>query len=164
MISIKFAFQRYIKLQLLRTLIFFPMGPSAILNFSLSFKLPKGAKVALIWNRQLGPLRTYWYKKIPCVPKNNVFSLAPGLFRHMKIRVSEHQGVSQRTGKLLKGNLSTYVRDHMLKCEHKVDWVDFKILGKEYNHFLLDTKESLFIKRDTPSLNMNLYSQELFLF
>ena len=35
-------------------------------------------------------------------------------FRHMKVRVSEHQGVSPRTGKHLKETLTTSVRDHML--------------------------------------------------
>ena len=74
-------------------------------------------------------------------------------FRHMKVRVSEHQGVSPRTGKHLKGTLSTSMTDHMLDCNHM-----------ESNHWLLEIKESLFIKRDRPSLNKNIYSQELFLF
>ena len=55
-------------------------------------------------------------------------------FRHMKVRVSEHQGVSPRTGKHLKGTLSTSVRDHMLDCNHIVAWDDFKVLGRESNH------------------------------
>ena len=82
----------------------------------------------------------------------------------MKVRISEHQGVSPRTGKHLKGTLSTSVRDHMLDCNHVVAWDDFKVLGRKSNHWLLENKESLFIKRDTPSLNENIYSQELFLF
>ena len=85
-------------------------------------------------------------------------------FRHMKVRVSEHRGVSPRTGKVLQGTTSTSVRDHMLQCDHKVVWEDFSLLGKESNHFLLEVKESLFIKRDKPLLNKNIYSQELFLF
>ena len=85
-------------------------------------------------------------------------------YRHMKVRVSEHQGVSPRTGKRVKGTLSTSVRDHMLDCDHRVAWEDFSIIGRESNHYLLETKESLFIKRDNPSLNRNKYSQELFLF
>ena len=48
-------------------------------------------------------------------------------FRHMKVRVSEHQGVSPRTGKHLKGTLSTSVRDHMLDCNHIAAWDDFKV-------------------------------------
>ena len=86
------------------------------------------------------------------------------IFEHLKVRVSEHQGVSFRTGKIVKDTLSTYVRDHMLEWDHIVTWDDFKVLGRESNHWLLEIKESLFIKRDKPSLNKNIYSQELFLF
>ena len=85
-------------------------------------------------------------------------------FRHMKGRVSEHQGVSLRTGKHLKGTLWTSVTDHILDSNHIVDWEDFKVLGRESNHWLLQIKESLFIKRDRSSLNKNIYSRELFLF
>ena len=69
-------------------------------------------------------------------------------FRHLKVRVSEHQGVSPRTGKHLKGAFSASVRDHMLDCNHVVAWNDFEVLGKEPNHWLLEIMESLFIKRD----------------
>ena len=85
-------------------------------------------------------------------------------FRYLKVRVSEHQGVSPRTGKIIKGTLSTSVRDHMVQCDHIVTWDAFKVLGRESNHWPLEFKESLFIKRDKPSLNKNIYSQELFLF
>ena len=82
----------------------------------------------------------------------------------MKVRVSENQGVSPRTDKRVKSSLSTSVRDHMLDCDHIVAWEDFSIIDRESNHYLLKTKESLFLKRDNPSLNRSKYSQELFLF
>ena len=41
-------------------------------------------------------------------------------YRHMKVRVSEFQDVSPRTGRPVKGTLSTSVRDHMLECDHIV--------------------------------------------
>ena len=63
--------------------------------------------------------------------------------RHFKVRVSEHQGVSPRTGKPVKGTLSTSVRDHMLVCDHKVVHEDFKFLGNKSNRYLLELKESL---------------------
>ena len=85
-------------------------------------------------------------------------------FRHMKVRVSEHQGVSLQTGKHLKGTLSTSVSNHMLDCNHIVAWDDFKVLDRESNHWLLEIKESLFIKRDRPLFSKNIYSEELFLF
>ena len=40
--------------------------------------------------------------------------------RHMKVRISENQGVSPRTCKRVKGTLSTSVRDHMLDCDYIV--------------------------------------------
>ena len=86
------------------------------------------------------------------------------IFRHMKVRVSEQQGLSHRTGKHLKGTLSTSVRDHILDCNHGVAWDDFKVLGKESNHWLLEIKESLFIKRDRPSLNKNITPRNCFYF
>ena len=85
-------------------------------------------------------------------------------YRQFKVRVSEHQGVSPRTGKPVKGTLSTSVMDHMLVCDHKVVHEDFKLLGNESDRYLLELKESLFIERDKPSLNKNLHSQELLLF
>ena len=36
----------------------------------------------------------------------------------------------------------------MLECDHIATWDDFKILGRESNYWLLEVKESLFIKRD----------------
>ena len=70
-------------------------------------------------------------------------------YRHFKVRVSEHQGVFPRTDKPVKGTLSTSVRDYMLVCDHKVLDEDFKFLGNESNRYLLELKESLFIKRDS---------------
>ena len=67
----------------------------------------------------------------------------------MKVRVSEHQSVSPRTGKRVKGTLSTSVRDHMPDCDHRVAWEDFSIIGRQSNHYLLKTKETLFINEKT---------------
>ena len=108
------------------------------------------------------PLRSCQIYKFTCGSCS--VSYTGKTFRHLKVRVSEHQGVSPRTGKIVKGTLSTSVRDHMLECDHIVTWDDFRVLEKESNHWLLDIKESLFIKRDKSSLNKNIHSQELFLF
>ena len=52
-------------------------------------------------------------------------------YRHMKVRVSAHQGVSPRTAKRVKGMLSTSVRDHMLEWDHRVAWKDFSVIVRE---------------------------------
>ena len=83
-------------------------------------------------------------------------------YRYMKFRVSKKHGVSPRTGKRLKGTLHTSVRDHLLNCDHTVTWKDFSIIGRESNHYLMETNESLFIKRDNPSLNRNKYFRSCF--
>ena len=61
-------------------------------------------------------------------------------YKHFKVKVSEHQGVSPRTGKPVKGTLSSSVRDQMLVCDHKVMHEDFKFLGNESNRYLLELK------------------------
>ena len=73
-------------------------------------------------------------------------------------------GLGFRTGKQVKAMLSKSVRDHMLDCHHTVAWEDFSIIGREPKHQLFETKESLLVKWDNPSLNRNKYSHELFLF
>ena len=47
----------------------------------------------------------------------------------MKERVSEHQGVSRRTGKHLEQTYSTSVRDHILVCNYLVAWDDYQVWG-----------------------------------
>ena len=108
------------------------------------------------------PLQSCQIYKFTC--GNCSASYTDKTFQHLKVSVSEHQGVSPQTGKIVKGALSTSVSDHMLQCDHIVTWDHFKVLGRESNHWLLEIKESLLIKRDKPSLNKSIYSQELFLF
>ena len=81
------------------------------------------------------PLRSCQIYNFTCGSCNA--SYAGKTFRQMKVRVSEHQGVSLRTGKHLKGTLSSSVRDHMLDCNHMVTWDDIKVLGRESNHWQL---------------------------
>ena len=46
----------------------------------------------------------------------------PITYKDMKGRVSEHQVVSPRTGKRVKGALPTIVMDHLLHCDREVAW------------------------------------------
>ena len=51
----------------------------------------------------------------------------------MKVWVSEHEGMYSRTGKQVKGTLSTAVRN-MFNCSHVVTLEDFSIISIEPNH------------------------------
>ena len=53
----------------------------------------------------------------------------------MKVWVSEHEGMYPRTGKQIKGTLSTSARN-MFNCSHAVTWEDFSVIGRESNHYL----------------------------
>ena len=66
----------------------------------------------------------------------------------MKLRVSKYQGVLSRIGK----TLLTSARDRMLICDHQVARGDFRVFGSESNKFVLELKQSLFVKRDGPTL------------
>ena len=72
----------------------------------------------------------------------------------MEVWVLEHQGVSSKTGKTIKGTLSMSVRDHMWNSNHVVAWEDFSIISRESNHYLLDTywklKKAFLLKEIIP--------------
>ena len=84
--------------------------------------------------------------------------------RHYKVRICEHSGTSPRTGKMLIGQSSTSVRDHMLICPHKVCYDDFKIISRGGSLRVLEIKETLMINKIKPVLNRAESSTELFLF
>ena len=71
-------------------------------------------------------------------------------YRHMKVWVSEHQGVSLRTGKCVKGTLSTSLRYYILDCDHTVAWEDFSTIVRESNNYLLETKEAFSLNETIP--------------
>ena len=84
--------------------------------------------------------------------------------RHLKVRASEHMGVSALTGKVSNSQQSTAVRDHLLFCSHQVSFDDFSIITTARNNFELELKESLLIHNDKPSLNKTTTSAPLYLF
>ena len=73
--------------------------------------------------------------------------------RHFKVRVSEHMGVSARTGKNIKSTKNSVVRDHMLVCNNTLSFEDFSVLANGTNDFKIKLQESLSIHRDGPQLN-----------
>ena len=75
-------------------------------------------------------------------------------YRHLKVWVGEHSGVSPLIGKKAKCK-TIAVKDHMLFCDHLVSLEDFKILASSNSEFHLQIKEGLLISRDKPELNQN---------
>ena len=83
--------------------------------------------------------------------------------RHLRVRASEHTGISALTGKEVKTSRSA-ISDHHLTCPFKPSLDDFKVLSCRGRTTLLEIKESLFIMRDNPQLNRTLTSAPLYLF
>ena len=84
--------------------------------------------------------------------------------RHFKVRMCEHLGISALTGKRVKGDDDSAIKEHLLFCNHKPDFEDFSILATNNNDFKVTLMESLLINRDHPPLNKNKQSLPLELF
>ena len=68
----------------------------------------------------------------------------------MKVRVSGYQDVSANLEKPVMGTLSTFRRNYVLICDHKVSWEN--LFGSICNLFIFELKESM-MKRDNTTLN-----------
>ena len=84
--------------------------------------------------------------------------------RHAKRRYEEHMGRSALTGKSLGKPPQTAISDHARTCGTHPDEDDFVIIGRETSELKLRIKESLFIRRDKPGLNLQGTSVPLQLF
>ena len=84
--------------------------------------------------------------------------------RHVRHRFAEHAGRSPLSGKFVKGQQSTTVRDHMLVCDTVVCDENFEIVCVDSINRDLKVKESLFIQKERPTLNIQGKSVPLSLF
>ena len=84
--------------------------------------------------------------------------------RHAKRRFEEHMGKSALTGKPLACPPPTAISEHTKTCGATPTTDDFVIIGREGCEQLLRVKESLFIHRDRPVLNIQGQSIKLNLF
>ena len=86
--------------------------------------------------------------------------------KHYLVRQSEHLGLSVFTNKALRYSDKDATAIHK-RCHHQnhVNWIDnFTIMGKSVKKYFLQLKESLFILKLTPSLNVAKELMLLYLF
>ena len=84
--------------------------------------------------------------------------------RHLRHRIAEHEGVSHLTGKVMKSQFHSSIRDHSLHCSGcDCSPENFKILATGSTDLELLVKERLLINLRRPSLNGNSGSFELLL-
>ena len=84
--------------------------------------------------------------------------------RHLDVRSGKHIDVSPLTWKKIKPSSNNALYDNLLRCNFLTSFVNFSILARGNKKYLLETKESLVIMRDKPSLNRNINSVPLLLF
>ena len=73
--------------------------------------------------------------------------------RHLKTRISEHRGVSVRTGKPITRPAFSNIRDHAWDTDHRIIEDNFKIITKSTYNSDLSILEALAIHEHRPSLN-----------
>ena len=84
--------------------------------------------------------------------------------RHFKVPISEHIGVSARTGRNIKSTKNSAVCDHTLVCNNIVSFEDFSVLANGTKDFRKKLQESLLIHRDGSQLNKTSESSPFMLF
>ena len=88
-------------------------------------------------------------------------------WRFWERRLQEHLHISALTGEPLNGMQRFAPLQHVKSgtcCRPTFSRDDFKIIGREENHYLLRLKESIFIYKLKPELNGNEMSTRLYLF
>ena len=73
--------------------------------------------------------------------------------RHLKTRVSEHRGLSVRTGRPIAKPSFSNIRDHAWKADHRINEDNFEILTRSSINSDLPILEALAIHEHRPSLN-----------
>ena len=85
-------------------------------------------------------------------------------FRNLKIRISEHLGVSYRTNAQITHPSFSKIREHALSCKHTISEQDFNIKFRAQCNSDLRIAESLFIIKDKPELNGTEVATKLLIF
>ena len=99
-----------------------------------------------------------------CVQSNCTSEYIGSTTRCLKLRASEHIGISCRTGRPLTSPVQSAVRDHGARCPGGVDFDNFSILDSAKGSIDLRILESLYIFKSKPNLNNTLSAFPLLIF
>lgn len=84
--------------------------------------------------------------------------------RNLKIRISEHKGVSYRTDMNITKPSFSRIREHAIECKHPISEQGFIIKYRAKNITDLRIAESLSIMKDRPELNGTELATRLLMF
>ena len=117
--------------------------------FTFKDKIPSFLRSGIVYKFQCGSCHATYYGKTK---------------HHFKVRKCKHLGIFALTGKRVKGDDDSAIKEHLLFSNHTPDFEDFLILATNNNDFKVMLMENLLINRDHPSLNKNKQSLPLELF
>ena len=123
--------------------------PIRVMTITFKNKIPSFLRSGIVYKFQCGSCNATYCGKTK---------------RHFKVRMCEHLGISALTGKRVKGDDDSAIKEHLLFCNHTPDFEDFSILATNNNDFKVTLMESLLINRDHPPLNKSKQSLPLELF
>ena len=78
--------------------------------------------------------------------------------KHLKVRAVEHISTTAFTGKNVKNNKKSAIKDHCLLPYHVCSFDDFTVLNYESHKFKRLIKESLHVTKDKALLNKQVKS------
>ena len=114
--------------------------------FTFKDKIPSFLRSGIVYKFQCGSCNATYYGKTK---------------HHFKVRMCENLRISALTGKGVKGDDDSAIKEHLPFCNHTPDFEDFSILGTNNNDFKVMLMESLLTYRDHPNLNKNKQSLPL---
>ena len=79
---------------------------------------------------------------------------------HVKVRMCEHLGISALTGRRIKGDDDSAIKEQLFLCNDMPDFKDFLILIVNNANLKATLLESILINRDQPLLNKNKESKD----
>ena len=62
---------------------------------------------------------------------------------HFKVKMCEHLGISALTGRRVKGDNDSTIKEHHLFCNHSSGFDDFSVIASNNNDFKVTLMESL---------------------
>ena len=81
--------------------------------------------------------------------------------RRLFVRISEHKGVSSRTGQISATQAFSAIREHCLDKDHVLKTENFSIIDRSYCKYDLLIKESIHISSEKPILNNQMTALKL---
>ena len=117
--------------------------------FVFKNRIPSFKRSVIVYKFQCGGCNATYYGKTK---------------RHFKVRICEHLGIFALTGKRVKDDDDSAIKEHFLLCNYSPDLQHFSILTTNNKNFKVTLMVSLLINRDHPPLNKNKQSLALELF